>query len=255
MRSARADSVNRIRKSARQASVTDWLMVIFTFLIFVTTAIYTHYAKKQWAEMHTSGTDTHTLALAAKAQAEAAQSQVKKMKESIGKTGELAIEARRSADYAEKGIAIAEQEVKVSQRAWIAIGVHGLLTPSTCTIHISFINTGRSPAINVRYLEAVDSDIQPPLLSTLVEPKADPTFPIPPNSTFTEDLPVDFCVKGGARILSSRKLNAVLHGSVWYDDIFHHHHWVKFSFNYYTSGSIHGFSVGNSGNKVDDDPE
>lgn len=245
----------RIKDAARKCSATDWLMVFFTSLICLTTAIYTYYARKQWAEMHTSGADTHSLAIAAKAQADAAQSQVEKMKESLDKTDELAIAAKRSADYSEKALKVAEQEARVSQRAWIAVEVHGLLTPSACKVQIAFMNQGRTPAVNVRYLENIDYGFRTPPISALPERKADPTFPIPPNGAFTEELPIDFCIKGGMKTLNARDFRAVLHGIVWYNDIFHHRHWAEFMYNYYGSGSVHIFSVGGTGNKFDEDPE
>ena len=55
---------------ARDASFWNALA---TILICITTAIYTYYARKQWKEMHDSGTDTHTLALAAKETADTAE--------------------------------------------------------------------------------------------------------------------------------------------------------------------------------------
>ncbi|MGD0100022.1 MAG: hypothetical protein ABSC60_06725 [Acidobacteriota bacterium] len=43
----------------------DCIVAIATVMIFLTTAIYTYYARRQWQEMKTSGSDTHALASSA----------------------------------------------------------------------------------------------------------------------------------------------------------------------------------------------
>ena len=99
--------------------------------------------------MHTSGIDTHGLAVAAgkqadaaKAQSEQAKVQTEKMKESIAKTDDLisatdalAREAKRSADAVKSSADIAQNQLEMSERPWI-------VTEYTASAPLEFTSDG-----------------------------------------------------------------------------------------------------------------
>jgi hypothetical protein len=76
---------------------TDRTMAFFTVFLFLAAVIQAVIFFKQWQEMHTGGTDTHDLALAAKSQADETKAQVEKMNEGLTKTDKLIAEATAQA--------------------------------------------------------------------------------------------------------------------------------------------------------------
>jgi hypothetical protein len=70
---------------------TDMAIVFLTVGIVVVSVL-------QWHEMHTGSTDTHDLALAAKAQAEASKAQAEAAARAATDTHELALQAKNQAD-------------------------------------------------------------------------------------------------------------------------------------------------------------
>jgi len=72
-----------IKRKADEASLADWEMVFFTFVLAATTVVFTVYAKRQWqamsdqlTEMKSSGNDTRDLVNATRDLADASKKQV-----------------------------------------------------------------------------------------------------------------------------------------------------------------------------------
>lgn len=128
----------------------------------------------QWWEMHTSGADTHDLAVAAGKQAEAsktlaeqAKAQTTKMSEALERTdrlitqateqakatNDLAIQARRSANTAQESLTFARQSVQLEQRPWIVPAIVQLSnepdTDKKIGARVTIVNSGRTPALYI----------------------------------------------------------------------------------------------------------
>lgn len=99
-----------IKHKADEASLADWAMVFFTFVLAATTIVFTVYAKRQWQEMKSGGEDTKALAKAAGEQAGAAGKQADRMKDF----------ADRMKEQADQTKIIAEQAVVQAKAAQIA---------------------------------------------------------------------------------------------------------------------------------------
>jgi hypothetical protein len=152
---------------------TDKTVAFFTLALFLAALIQGYIFYKQWQEMHSGGADTHDLAVAAKAQAEASDTQAKeataqvdKLVESLKKTDALIAEAttqanatsqqavatnvlakqaQRSADYAQQAIKTSVE----AERPWIGVGnfaVSNFLEGQTAKITVNFVNSGKRPA-------------------------------------------------------------------------------------------------------------
>jgi hypothetical protein len=145
---------------------TDKTVALFTLFLFLAAVIQGGIFYKQWQEMHTGGEDTHSLALAAKAQADAAKAQaeeakaqVDKMTESLVKTdaiikeataqavatNRLAAQAQRSADYAKQSIDTAID----AERPWVGVSFYKadeFTEGKTAKITIQYTNSGKRPA-------------------------------------------------------------------------------------------------------------
>lgn len=163
----------------------DWVTAIATVMIFLTTAVYTYYARKQWQEMKSSGSDTNAIALAAKAQSQQAEAQTKKMGESVAKTDELirqataqatatnnlAAQAKRSADAANRSLDEVRSNFSREQRPWVFVNNCVLSSEPGENVKVatkcSLVNSGKSPAINLL-----------PQSLLLVRPAGDPEPPM-----------------------------------------------------------------------------
>lgn len=138
---------------------TDKAVVFFTFCLVVVAVVQGIIFFKQWQEMHSGGTDTHDLALAAKAQADEAKEQVDKMSKSLTKTDMLikeaaaqatatnilAVQAQRSADLAQQAIKTTVE----SERPWIGVSsaqISNFTEGQTSQFILTITNSGKRPA-------------------------------------------------------------------------------------------------------------
>ena len=105
-----------VKTKASEANLADWLMALFTCILAGSTILYTIYAGRQWQEMETGGTDTHDLAVAAKAQADA--------------------------------VAQANTNALNAERPWIGVALQAtdLEPDKPTTVTLAFPNGGRRPA-------------------------------------------------------------------------------------------------------------
>jgi hypothetical protein len=145
---------------------TDVAVAFFTVCLVAVAIWQGHIFNKQWEEMHSGGTDTHALAEAAEAQADAAKAQadetkaqVDKLTESLKKTDVLikeataqanatnllAVQAQRSADYAQQAIKTSVE----ADRPWVGMStfnVTNFVEGQTAKIAFNFVNSGKRPA-------------------------------------------------------------------------------------------------------------
>jgi hypothetical protein len=191
---------------------TDVAIVIFTVCLVGVAIWQGHIFDKQWQEMHSGGTDTHDLAAAAKAQAEEAKEQVARLTESLDKTDkliaeattqanaalkqadgtyDLARQAQRSANYAQKAI---ETSIE-ADRPWVGVTLftvdsHVAGTPAKARFVYS--NTGKRPAKGTIRIARAEFSTLPPSPFAGVSGDASVAFILPGatlSSTFDYDVP------------------------------------------------------------------
>jgi hypothetical protein len=113
-----------------KAKWTDIAIVVLTVDIVVVSAL-------QWHEMHAGSADTHDLAIAAKAQADAARAQAEAATRNSDETHNLAEEAKlqagaskRAADAATSAAKTSADSLVLAERPWIRIK-HRIVRPLT----------------------------------------------------------------------------------------------------------------------------
>jgi hypothetical protein len=174
------DLRTRITKWSGEATLTDWIMAVSTVCIFFVAVIAAGISFFQWREMHSGGTDTHDLALAAKAQADATKAEADAMRDLAARalrqaeaTDNLVREAQRSASAAVESakdadvsakatkdmeaisaasLENARQSERLDQRPWVYVSSMRLTkfqSNSKFEAHLQFGNSGRSPALHM----------------------------------------------------------------------------------------------------------
>lgn len=156
-----------------RVSITDWITAISTLVIMV-------WAGLQWYEMHTGGTDTKTIAEAAKTNACAATQiaaasdrnataaeNMSTAADQIRKAAEnMVVQEQRVADASKSAIEASNRQSKAAldasiaafrndERAWVGVGAY--TTPKFTAsdpfaFAIPFVNSGKSPAIRTEKL-------------------------------------------------------------------------------------------------------
>lgn len=129
-----------------KAKWTDKAIVLLTVGIVVVSAL-------QWHEMRAGSTDTHALAVAAKAQADASKAQADAAVKSEADTHDLAVQAAKQAEAAKHSSDTARRTLDASSRAWIAPD-NAYFTSDIAkhvppTFVVEYRNTGKSPAFDV----------------------------------------------------------------------------------------------------------
>lgn len=231
-----APPTGQLRGDGGGPNWTDKTVAFFTCLLFVTAVIQGFIFYEQWREMHAGGTDTHDLALAAKAQADEAKAQVNKLEESLKKTdaliseakvqanasreeadetNKLAIQATRSANYAQQAIKTAVD----AERPWVGVNFYSVepfVEGKPAKISIRFTNSGKRPATASIYYgvrEYVSLPVEPlPELNV----SSSVAFLLPGA---TSDAQMDFNVPDGmfVRLKREKKIFFVLAEIVYKD--------------------------------------
>ena len=116
---------------------TDVAVAFFTVCLVGVAIWQGHIFSDQLKEMHSGGTDTHDLALAAKsqadaskAQAESKKAQVEKMSESLRKTDDLIAETKVQADSTKTLAENSKTSTQLAERAWVGVQTHVLTSVS-----------------------------------------------------------------------------------------------------------------------------
>ena len=163
-----------IKRKSDEATLADWAMVFFTFVLAATTIVFTVYAKRQWQEMKSGGADTKELATQAKNQADAskaiadaaksqsentatlaqaAKDQVVKLEAGVRETHALAEQAKISAKTAQQSVIDNQTASYRELRPYVQVTrfdyAGNIFKGEMVTGKASIINSGRTPAVNV----------------------------------------------------------------------------------------------------------
>jgi len=216
-------------------SLSDLLMVISTIFIAAATVVNVGVAYKMWEEMHTGGVDTHDLAAAAKAQAEAAKTIAESSKKQAENIASLLIIAGKQAQAAQDNVVAIQREMRQDQRAWISVDVSEKPGWFTVSMH----NTGKTPALNTTYVAGfiagkrgtVPKEDFTKSNSSMGWPEKKLTvtgYVIAPNaSQVASDWHGKF-----ADIYKSDAERTYIEGRITYDDVFGGHHETLFCYWY-----------------------
>lgn len=175
-----------LRKLLAEANLTDCVMAFSTTCLLIVALIAAGISYFQWREMRSGGVDTHELALAGKAQADATKAEADSMKDlaeremrqaeatdalarqaeksataSIKSAQDADISARATKDMAAisaESLKYAKENAQLDERAWLAITSLRLARfqqDKKLEAQIGYSNSGRSPALRVTIVGAV----------------------------------------------------------------------------------------------------
>ncbi len=201
----------------------------------------------QWYEMHTAGTDTHDLSVAAKTQAD----KMKSMSDAADKIRQAAenmvIQDQRIADNAAKGIEASTKQSKRAldtsiqashsdQRAWvaeIAISVNAPEVAKPIEGWVAWRNTGKTFAIQVRplcYLGFVEKAIvaEGDLVRGVTPPPPQSIGVLAPNADYRTKLATETAINDTDKTRISGTWYTYVWGQATYDDVFRHYHRTVF---------------------------
>ena len=181
----------------------------------------------------------------------------------IGETNtrkQLAI-AQEQAEAAQKSVKAIQRQTQIDQRAWIIAGkteFQALLIGKPIKVQIAFLNDGRSPAMNVRDHGYCDwwnigqtavtiPSFKKPRFGNII--RSGGGVAVGCKALYGDPLTQSVLndINAGRFIIRAR-------GKVWYDDIFHHHHWSTVCAQY--DAAFSEFTAcKEEGEKADQDPE
>ena len=209
------------RREREKARFTDMVIMAATVVIAISSIL-------QLLEMRNSGEQTDKIIAADKRIAGAMEGAVAQANNSFSATVE---------------------QFHLDQRAWVSVGAvhtinqYGMTLPAPevgqpFMVRATFVNTGRTPAVDMRWACKVEQ-------TTGEEPRFtsyeySPAGIIPPNGTRFCDKVIssNFSSEEKTEIASGKKW-FYLHGQVNYDDIFARPHWMRYCF-FLTSGGAYG---------------
>ncbi len=236
------------KRKSSEASLTDWAMAFFTFVLAATTIVFTVYAKRQWQEMKSGGDDTKKLA-------ENAGKQVDQLKGLTKAT--------------QDSVSAIERQMRQDQRPWIRFDIADPKTTPAVSWDIKvggpltapsrFTNVGKTPAINVEIVALVDiiaKGADPPLpphgwrnpqkRDNLVGAAIIHSGTIFPASGVGQTI-TRFEIRNGAivkKVLSVPEANEIAQGRAYlaifgiarYSDVFGYPHWTRFCKGSFANG-------------------
>lgn len=211
---------------------TDWLIVLLTAAIALTSYL-------QWREIRSGSTDTHALAQAANTQAQRMGDMSTAADQIRQAAQDMASNEKRVADDTEKALDASNEQAMIAQRAWLEVTTETVplksgepfLPGQSADFRVRITNTGRTPALDVRYEEVwcVDrknKNAKIPCPSFVYKTYSSPTN-IMPNGGSYHDFEQPINVTAYAEI-KSNEVTQYSHGRVTYDDVFGKHHWVTY---------------------------
>jgi hypothetical protein len=268
----------------RAVSLNNKLIVVFSGISMLATVIYSGFAGWQLYEIHTGANDTHTLAVAAKTQAEkmgtmsdaadkmrqAAEGMVKQeLRIADNAVKSLAASNRQSKDALDQTLALSHRALegsirasRLAERPWVVLsGVRLAKEPEfnkPVTATLTIINTGKTPAIEViaqSRISMMNSEQQLPLMVQLGPTKSRGMLPpagqsVPGNFSFTTD-PMTAVNVVQIQAYYSGANRLYLDGRVDYGDAFGIKHWTKFCLFHLNGSALDAFSYCQNGNNVD----
>lgn len=136
---------------------TDWAIVLLTAVIAATSIL-------QWKVIKSGSTDTHTLAEAAKTQAEKTSGMADAADRIRRAADDMVAEERRLATNSQNAVEASNRQGKatldatiaasrVDERAWVGVGVIRVVQlekDKSLKVDVELRNTGKTPALNVQ---------------------------------------------------------------------------------------------------------
>lgn len=244
-------------------SWTDKAVVVLTVVIVAVGVAQTVIFRKQWQEMHSGGTDTHDLAIAAKTQADEARIQAGQAKIQADKaiesaeymdqlaketlaeargTNKLAVQAQRSAEYAgqlaktaEAELATAQSNAKNDQRAWLGVQqtqLESFDVGKRISVIVMLSNTGKSPARHETYvgqIEVLPREARPNFGFDIPDPTWTGVASISPQGSYRLQFATSTLLTQDERDLISHGDRVIwVWGTIHYEDIFDQGHITEF---------------------------
>lgn len=205
-----------------RAKWTDKTITLLTFgIVFL--------AFMQWREMHEGGEQTDKI---------------------IRADNSIATAMANNVSLAQANYAATVEQAEIAQRAWVS----GVIDPpgpikadQPVTFRFVFTNTGKTPALRVRFLTKRNA------VGLTKSPTLDTEQPIfrerdmraqgqmLPNQESISDITVWFSKKD-ADLINTQKVRIYLSARIEYDDVFGTHHWTTFCDFYLTSGMFANYS-------------
>jgi hypothetical protein len=246
-----------------QLGVNKWMMRFTAALVICTiisggiSGYQAHVAKRTAA----AASDN---AKAAKAQAEAAKAQVDEMKNSGRDTHELAVQAGNQARNTEKLAISANQSMYLGERAWIFPQEIHTESESKMyevnkplVVRITFHNTGRSPATNVRAVTTMgfahsNGSIPKRIPKTWDYSKLGSVFlgtvQVGESPASGHYAVIPMVQQADYDAIASDRLHVFIYGKLTYCDIFGKEHWTSFCYHLMSDG---GYAICENNNDVD----
>lgn len=149
-----------------------------------------------------------------------------------------AVQAKAAADansvQSTKSLQATIDNFHQEQRAWVSIT--GASNPEPMHLRVGYGNSGRTPALGVtayRNYTITLGDIP----QTDREPVSGRTTTAPPGVPYFSDVSI---TPGDWATFKQTHRSIYLYGTIWYEDIFHSHHWTQWCFQVLdqTSGPI-----------------
>jgi hypothetical protein len=251
-----------IKKDTRS---TEWLIVLFTAVLAVTSYF-------QWQVIRSGSTDTHTLADAAKKQADKAEAisaavakaadqmersanQAENTAKQSGAQAKAAMDAsnRQSKDALDAAIG----SLQLDQRPWVYLPKYVLLNEpeedKEITITIGIFNSGKTPAIDVspRYQVFVGNTEPPETDFTKVNQDESHGL-LPPGDTEISFKTAPLKVFGNfLSAYNSRVSYLYVHARIDYRDVFGVSHWTSLCIFHTHGRPLNEFDYCKSGNEAD----
>ncbi len=235
-------------KAARTtAAATKW-MAIFTFLLFIVSALTLIILRNQLKEMHEGGIDTHALATSAGDQATAAKNfatsagninsgidgavikmqaavdqlggQVTELSKNARESTRLAIAAEQTARATQDGLNTNRNALQLENRAWLGVTNESVIqfeTGKAVKVDINLVNSGKTPASQVD--EGTDLAAYSVIPSMPIIFGLKPTASIPPQGVhvlhFVSSVKLDGVTEAK---VEAKQLIWVFRGTVQYED-------------------------------------
>jgi hypothetical protein len=224
------------------------IQAIFTALIFFVTTAYAIVAYYQWREIKRTSDATQIAANAAKVSAD------------IGAT---------TNKLAERNLKATQDQLRLDQRAWIGVkrvNVSTLPAPWFATITVS--NTGKTPALHMKEIsvpELIPKGNNPDFSTEKIKSKYEGSSVAPQTKVdiiypFSSSKKINISIAEEKRKMDEDfgkfrqgDLIYYVHGTIFYDDVFHKHHWVTFC--WYFDLTINEFRPYKEHNNTDDDKQ
>lgn len=226
-----------IQQIADRVKRAEWWMIWLTAAIAFSGFCAVGVGFMQWHEIHSGSTDTHTLAEAAKSQAdrmtdvsaaadkirEAAQNMVTQ-DQRIADNAKKALDASNKQSRTALDAAIAQN--RLDQRPWIGIGqfrVARFEETKPVTIEVHIVNSGKTPALNVtewmKYKYGTISQLGP-LPSDSVSAAWQHVGSIPPQGNQVIDIYLPWDIwKQNSVGLTTKRAGLSFFGEIAYDDV------------------------------------